>query len=59
MPLGRYPGRVKDFRKWATEKVDQAALTDSATPHVNKVSRGKRRRRNRWKRRKKKHATQD
>lgn len=47
MPLGRFPGKVKDFRKWANEKVDNAALTESATPHVNKVSRGKRRARNR------------
>lgn len=52
MPLGRYPGRVKDFRKWATGMMDNAALSDSATPHVNKASRGKRKRRNRrrkWK----------
>jgi len=59
MPLGRYPGRVRDFRKWAAEKADNAQLTDSATPHVSRASRGKVRRRKRWSRRKKKHATQE
>jgi len=54
MPLGRYPGRVKDFRKWAAEKADNAQLTDSATPHVNKFSRGRKVRR--WRRRKKQNA---
>lgn len=33
MPMGRYPGRVKPFRKWAQEKMDNAELSDSATPH--------------------------
>lgn len=59
MPLGRYPGRVKDFRKWATEKVDQAALTDSATPHVSRASRGKVNRRRRWRRRKSRKSAKD
>lgn len=52
MPLGRYPGRVKDFRKWAAGKMDSAELSDSATPSVNRASRGKVKRRRRWRRRK-------
>lgn len=32
MPWGRYPGRVKAFRKWAAERTDNAELSDSATP---------------------------
>lgn len=51
MPLGRYPGRVKDFRKWAAGKMDQAELSDSATG--SRASRGKLQRRRRWRRRKK------
>jgi len=31
MPYGRYPERVKDFRKWSTDRVDKAKITDSAT----------------------------
>lgn len=50
MPLGRYPDRVKPFRKWANEKMDNAKLSDSATPsRVSRSSRGRRRRRRRKK----------
>lgn len=31
MPYGRYPERVKPFRKWANEKIDRGSITDSAT----------------------------
>lgn len=31
MPYGRWPERVKDFRKWASEKVDKGTITDRAT----------------------------
>lgn len=31
MPLGRYPERVKDFRKWSNDRVDKAKINDSAT----------------------------
>lgn len=51
MPLGRYPGRVKPFQKWASGKVAAAELSDSATPGKRGYSAKRRRRR---KRRKKK-----
>lgn len=31
MPYGRYPERVKPFRKWASDRVDKATINDSAT----------------------------
>jgi len=31
MPSGRYPERVKDFKKWSAGLVDKAKLTGSAT----------------------------
>jgi len=52
MPLGRYPDRVKAFRKWSTEKVDNSKLSDSATPH-SRVGARKRATRRRRKARKK------
>lgn len=39
MPLGRYPDRVKAFRKWASTKVDDSKLSDSATPSGKRTSR--------------------
>jgi len=42
MPWGRYPERVKPFRKWATDKVDNSKLSDSATPHKNRSFRRRR-----------------
>jgi len=33
MPLGRYPERVGPFQKWATDKVKNSKLSDSATPN--------------------------
>lgn len=38
MPYGRYPGRIKDFRKWATTKVDQGDITDRATGSARRPS---------------------
>jgi len=32
MPFGKYPDRVKAFRKWASTKVDDSKLSDSVTP---------------------------
>jgi len=52
MPLGRYPDRVKPFRKWASEKVDASKLSDSATPNGRRGS-TKRKMRRRKRRRKK------
>lgn len=31
MPFGRYPERVKDFRKWAAGLIDKADISDRAT----------------------------
>ncbi len=53
MPLGKYPDRVKEFRKWATEKVDNSKLSDSATPSGVSTSR---KRRTRRRKHRKKHA---
>jgi len=32
MPLGRYPGVAKAFKKWASGKLDDSKISDSATP---------------------------
>lgn len=54
MPMGRYPDRVKPFRKWAQDKMDNAKLSDSATPSAAKrSSRGRKWRLKRRKRRQK------
>lgn len=56
MPLGRYPGRVKQFKEWANKEVNKAELTNSATGTGKRASRGKplrtRRRKRRLRRRK-------
>jgi len=54
MAIGRFPDRVKAFRKWAQDKVDNAGLSDSATPHKgpSTFSRGRKWRMKRRKRRK-------
>lgn len=53
MPMGRYPDRVKPFRKWAQDKMDNATLSESATPHrVKRSSRGRKWRLKRRRRRK-------
>jgi len=49
MPLGRYPDRVRPFRKWATEMVDKATISNSATGFRKRSSRAKL-----WKRRRRK-----
>lgn len=49
MPLGRYPDRVKAFRKWSTERIDKATINDSVTgasrprPQLRRKRRRKRR----------------
>lgn len=45
MPWGRYPERVKPFRKWAADKVDKADINDRATGGRRTGSRGSRTRR--------------
>lgn len=54
MPYGRYPDRVKAFKKWATEIVDKGDLSRGSV--TSAARRGKpnsfRRRRRRLKRRK-------
>lgn len=47
MPSGRYPDRVKSFRKWAADRVDKAKINDSATSHG-----GRRRSKKKWLRKK-------
>lgn len=54
MPYGRYPERVKQFRKWSAERIDKAKITDSVTGSRTSKFHMKRRRRRR--RRKKKNA---
>jgi len=54
MPLGRYPDRVKAFRKWSAEKVDNSKLSDSATPSGGRGSAKSVTRRRRRRARKKK-----
>lgn len=49
MPFGRYPGRVKGFKKWAAGQIDNSALSDSATPHGALAARRYRRKRRRRK----------
>lgn len=46
MPTGRYPEKVKDFRRWATDQVDRGSVAG------NKVTSFKRGRKWRLKRRK-------
>jgi len=52
MPMGRYPERVKPFRKWAQDKVDNSKLSDSVTPHGRRSSSKSKTRRRRRKKRK-------
>lgn len=47
MPLGKYPERVKAFRKWAAERIDKASITDSVTGSTTSRTHPRRRRRNR------------
>lgn len=51
MPLGRYPGRVGPFQKWALQKTKDAEISDSATPG-SRSSRGRKWRLSRRKRKK-------
>jgi len=54
MPSGRWPERVKDFRKWATDQVDRGTVAGTKVTS----SRGRKWRLNR-RRRKKTHGSQD
>lgn len=45
MPYGRYPERVKDFRKWSTDRVDKAKINDSVTGSRVSVTRSRRKNR--------------
>lgn len=49
MPYGRYPERVKAFKKWARGQEEAAKLTGSATPGSFRTFRKRRRRRRRKK----------
>jgi len=51
MPYGKYPERVKDFRKWSTDRVDKAKINDSATGSSGSSKNGKRKRRARRRKR--------
>lgn len=55
MPYGRYPGRVRDFRKWASGMVDKSDISNRATSASYRYSH----RRRRGLRRKRKNATKD
>lgn len=54
MPFRRVPNRVKPFKEWANKEINNAELSDSATPHARstglKASRTRRKRRKRRKR---------
>lgn len=54
MPWGRYPGRVKDFQKWAQGHVQNSNLSDSATPHGSRHRKTRNNRRWRLRRSRKK-----
>lgn len=47
MPLGRYPERVKPFRKWSQKQVDDAKISGSATPGGTRATRRKKKKRRR------------
>lgn len=47
MPLGRYPERVKAFRKWSNERIDKATINDSVTGASSSRTRPTRRRKRR------------
>lgn len=49
MPFGRWPDRVKEFKKWSTGQVDRAKITGSATGSKGSKFHVKRRRRRRRK----------
>lgn len=52
MPYGKYPDRVKPFRKWAGDRIDKAEINDRATSTGSKGSKTSGRRRPRTFRRK-------
>lgn len=48
MPMGRYPEKVKDFRKWSTDQVDRGSVAgNKVTSFRKKNSKMTRRRRSR------------
>lgn len=38
MPFRKVPGRVKEFKEWASKEINNSKLSESATPHGNKIS---------------------
>lgn len=54
MPYGKYPERVKAFRKWSQERIDKATINDSVTSAGASRPRPQFRRKRRFRRRKKK-----
>lgn len=52
MPYYKVPGRVGPFKKWASQKVDSAELSDSATPKRGRFRSSRKRRRKRRKKKK-------
>jgi len=51
MPSGRYPERVKAFRKWATDQVDRGTVAgNSVTSSRTRPTKWRRKRRKRRKR---------
>jgi len=49
MPLGKFPDRVGPFQKWASGKVRDSKLSDSATPSRSSIRKHQKRRRRRKK----------
>lgn len=50
MPFGRYPGRVRDFKKWSATQIDNSELSNSATPKARASKAPRKRRSRRWRR---------
>lgn len=45
MPYGKWPDRVKAFRKWSQERIDKGSITDSVTSKSGSRRKTTRRRR--------------
>lgn len=59
MPLGSYPGRVKDFKKWSAGMIDKADISNRATSSTTRSRKGARSRRRRSQRRLKRGKKED
>lgn len=44
MASGRWPDKVKDFRKWATDQVDRGTVAGNKVTSSRKINRRRRRR---------------